>query len=393
MTTLTLREWSIAEAVALSPVEVDALRNVFKATVQPTLGQSEHFDIATSGTVGAAHVGDITVLVMPKLAISRVLFLLGYAADPRFRPEDVDLGVVPDIVTGVTRLFTALAERALNGGVLRGYRTVETELLTVRGRIDIAEQLRRRPGLDLPLAVRFQEHDEDILENQLLLGATNLLRHAGSRDTIARNMLHRIGNLLQDVTCLPFTARAVPSVAWTRLNAHLRPATELARLLLQLQSPDLRVGMTQTPGLTIDMAVLFETFVRTAMREALDADEQSFPNGRSCPPLWLDRQHRIRLEPDLSYWPGPSCTFIGDVKYKRDSGAGRNDDLYQLLAYATAASLPVATLIYADGPPMPRTHTAPGADVQLHVEHLDLNVPPDALLRQIDELAALVPSR
>jgi 5-methylcytosine-specific restriction enzyme subunit McrC len=392
MTTLTLREWSITEAVALTAPQVDALRSVFKATVQPTLGRDEGFDVATSGTVGAAQVGDITVVVTPKVPISRVMFLLGYAADPSFRPEDADLGALPDIVSGVTRLFTTLTERALNRGVLRGYRTIETEMHTVRGRIDLAQQLRRRPGLELPLAVRFQEHDDDILENQLLLNAANLLRRAGTRDTTARNMLHRIGSLLQDVTVIHFPPSAVPAVEWTRLNQHLRPAVELARLLLQFQSPDVLAGATRTPGLTIDMAAIFETFVRAAMREALDADEQSFPTGSKCPPLWLDRQQHIALEPDLSYWSGSTCTFIGDVKYKRNSGSGHNDDLYQLFAYATAAALPQATLIYADGPPTPRTHTVPGVDIQLHVEHLDLNVQPDAVLSQIDRLAVRIPT-
>ncbi|WP_369797479.1 hypothetical protein [Amycolatopsis sp. MJM2582] len=44
-----------------------------------------------------------------------------------------------------------------------------------RGRIDFAEQLRVSPGRDLPTAVTYQSHDEDILEYQLMRTALDLL--------------------------------------------------------------------------------------------------------------------------------------------------------------------------------------------------------------------------
>ena len=392
MTTLTLREWSSTAAVPLARGQVDGLRTVFKATVQPASGRDGCYDVSTAGTVGAAQFGDLSVVVVPKLPITRLLFLLGYAADPSFGPNDAELDTRPELVGGVIRLFTMLAERAMRGGVLRGYRTIDAELPTVRGRIDLAEQLRRRPGMQLPLSVRFQEHDENIVENQLLLAATTMLQRVATHDRTARRLLHRIRELLQNVDSVHYPPAGVPIVTWTRLNQHLRPAVELARLLVQMQSPEVAAGTTRTPGLTIDMAVLFEAFVRTAMREALGVDDHRFPTGKQCPLLWLDEHHHIRLEPDLSYWTGATCTFIGDVKYKRDTGPGHNDDLYQLLAYATAARLPEATLIYALGPSTPRTHTVPGPSVRLRIEHLDLSVPPTALLSQLARIARRVPA-
>lgn len=64
--------------------------------------------------------------------------------------------------------------------------------------------------------------------------------------------------------------------------------------------------------------------------------EVAFPPGSAGPRLHLDRQAIVALEPDPSLWKGGRCRFVGDVKYKRDTGGGHNDDLYQLLAYATA---------------------------------------------------------
>jgi 5-methylcytosine-specific restriction enzyme subunit McrC len=142
------------------------------------------------------------------------------------------------------------------------------------------------------------------------------------------------------------------------------------------------------------MAALFETFVRTAMRESLGCTEQQFPSGDQCPPLRLDTGGRVRLKPDLSYWPSTECTFVGDVKYKRDTTSkGENPDLYQLLAYATATRLPEATLVYALGPQVPRTHVVIGSAVRLHVVHLDLSLPPAALIKQLAMLAQRVATR
>ncbi|MCZ7424841.1 hypothetical protein O7607_03755 [Micromonospora sp. WMMA1949] len=393
MRTLRLREWTTTHALALTAPERDTLRAVLRATIQPTAGSTDRYDVTPGNTIGAVLVGETNLLVEPKIPISRVLFLLGYAADPgAWRHDDATLGIASDLVTGVVGLFTTLCGRALRRGMLTGYHSVEADLPTVRGRINLAHQLRARPGLDLPLAVRFDEHDEDITENQLLLAAALKLRHLPLRGDAIRRSLHRLIDSLQNVTALTYRPTAIPAVTWTRLNLHYRPAVELARLLLRMHGPDLASGSTETPGLTIDMAVLFETFVRAALRDALHASPDQFPSGDDCPPLALDAQRRVRLKPDLSYWPRGQCAFIGDVKYKRDTGPGQSSDLYQLLAYATATQLSAATLIYADGPPEPHIHQIPAAKVHLYVQHLDLTKPPKDLLQQIEHLSLFIPA-
>ncbi|MEU5931132.1 hypothetical protein [Micromonospora sp. NPDC047187] len=391
MKMLRLREWSTSHALALTPPERDALRSVLRATIQPTSGTTDRYDITPGNTVGAALVGDTTILVEPKIPISRVLFLLGYAADPSaWREDDATLAAAADLVPGVAALFTTLCDRALRRGMLASYHAVDADLPTVRGRINLAEQLRTRPGLDVPLAVRFDEHDEDITENQLLLAAALKVGNLPLRGNALRRSLHRLVDSLQNVTALTYRPAAIPAVSWTRLNLHYRPAVELARMLLRMQSPDLAAGSTETPSLTIDMAALFETFVRAALRDALHASDTQFPSGGNCPSLALDALRRVRVKPDLSYWPSGKCSFVGDVKYKRNTGSGHSDDLYQLLAYATATGLPEATLIYAHGPPEHRTHQIPIAKVHLHARHLDLTKSPKELLEQIRHLSLQV---
>jgi 5-methylcytosine-specific restriction enzyme subunit McrC len=150
---------------------------------------------------------------------------------------------------------------------------------TARGRIDLATQLRRRPGLDAPIAVAYQQHDENIVENQLLLAATRLLQPWPIRDRRTRAALRRIADSLQQVDRVSFTPTTGPTVRWSRLNRHYRPAVEFARLLSQHNSVDLHHGPHATLAVTLDMNRIFEQFVRGALREALGVSEVEFPAG------------------------------------------------------------------------------------------------------------------
>lgn len=387
MTTLRLREWETREALPLSVAQRDLLRDVFRAVVQPSAGQTALFDVTAGNRVGLAAAGASTVVVRPKIAISRVLFLLAYSADPRTADGWVDIADEDDLVAGTAGLFTRLALDALGPGLISGYHDVEDDLATVRGRIDVVEQLRRRPGVDLPIALRYSEFDADVPENQVLLAAADLLRRLPIRAPRVRRDLRRVLDSLQPVTLRHFQPSQVPDVRWTRLNEHYRPAVELARLLLRLRGPEPDSGSTRTPSLVIDMPMLFEEFVRTAVREALGATESQMPSGARSPRIVLDERGTVRLEPDLTFWVEGRCLAVADVKYKRDSGPGRNADLYQLLAYATATGLSTATLIYAEGPADVRAHRVPPLGTVLRVEHLDLSVPPPQLLTAVGDLA------
>lgn len=97
---------------------------------------------------------------------------------------------------------------------------------------------------------------------------------------------------------------------------------------------------------------VFEDFLVCALREALCLDANSFPQGATRKGLRLEANPpgNIRLRPDLSWWRGGTCVFVGDAKYKRVTVRGvENADLYQLLAYTLATNLPSGLLVYAVG--------------------------------------------
>jgi 5-methylcytosine-specific restriction enzyme subunit McrC len=135
------------------------------------------------------------------------------------------------------------------------------------------------------------------------------------------------------------------------------------------------------------MIQVFEIFVRTALRAALELDVQRFPE--RAPSLRLDEARAVPLKPDLCWVEDQRVAWVGDAKYKRlPSGTYRNADLYQLLAYATATGLPSGTLIYAaDEGVSAAEHVIMETGKRLHVFALDLLAPRAVILRQIGALA------
>lgn len=389
-TSTTLTEWRLSSGLSLSPTAVAVLQQRFKATLTPAVGSSSdelRWDVRPTNVVGIVHAGDDVIVVQPKMPIANVMFLLAYTADPDHWQDAADLDDTTSVPEAVAALFVRLAADATSRGLLRGYRDHSDTLPTVRGRINLAEMMRRRPGLGLPLEVTYQEHDTSVLENQILQGATEVLERFPITRRRTRDGLHRLRATLAEVTPHPTLQPDPPEVQWTRLNSHYRAAVELARLILRGSTLDLRAGTHGAAGITIDMAEVFETFVRVALRRALRLAPEQFPGGDGPPRVHLDEQRRVRLKPDLRWWDGEAVQFVGDAKYKIDDGGiGRDRDIYQLLAYATAHGLPDATLVYADGPEH-ATLTVVAEGPALHIEHLDLSQGPNGVFEQVDRLA------
>jgi 5-methylcytosine-specific restriction enzyme subunit McrC len=126
----------------LSSAQVRALAE--SGVVEPRIDLDGAHRLVPCGRVEAVRAGDLDVTVTPKVGISRLLFLLGYAANPGFRPEDVDGVSDEDLWPAVAETMCRHAERALARGVLQGYVTEDEALAVVRGRIRVADQIARR---------------------------------------------------------------------------------------------------------------------------------------------------------------------------------------------------------------------------------------------------------
>ncbi len=390
MPTLHLVEHQESEPIELASAQRDQIADALpRAIIQPAQGSNDSYVINPKNYVGVIQAGGYTIEITPKLDISRVLFLIAYALNPRYWQDHVvEFEDAPTLHEAIARPFADFTEQAIRRGPLHGYRSIEESLPGVRGRIRFADQLRRHQRITSPIEVTYDEHTPDIEENRLLLGAIEKLLHLRFLAEPTRRLLKRATHQLADVTRVRYDRRHIPNPQITRLNQHYDRPLALARLILGDETIELSGEAVTSTGLLFDMANVFETFVHVALREALGLSENDFPRNARSHGLYLDDSERIPLKPDLSWWNRGRCVMVGDVKYKKTiDGEGKEPDLYQLLAYTTATRVHTGFLVYAAGESDPVTHLVPLAGKNLTVTTLTLSNKPEEILDEIRVLA------
>lgn len=400
---LKLKEYEKSGPFELSP---DALKTLdalnegnpkLSLTIDPVRGQVDSYYLTPGSTVGAVESGDLSLLIKPKIKIGQLLSLALYAYDKDIvgflqQFEFKENEALPDILA---QALTMAARRAFARGLLHGYLRKEEALYTVRGRIRFDAQLRRWFSIPLPVEVRYNEFTEDIVANRLVKAAAYRLRGMRRLSTQARSGLAWVAGMLDKVSLKEFPVNAVPEVPFDRLNEHYRGVVALSRLILRHSAFEAQRGAVRANGFLMDMNQVFQEFVTVALREALGASKRTF--GEDKIDGGLDVKGRIELRPDLVWKDGGVCRFVGDVKYKKLEGRKReekeepgkppNDDMYQLLAYVTAANLPGGMLIYAKGEADTGCYTVRHSGKVLKVAALDLSGSLDDALSQVKVLA------
>lgn len=386
---LTLTEGASAKPVALTDAEAEALGASELAVISRTPGSSDWL-VSAGSKIGVVRIGGLQITIRPKIPISRLVFLMGYAQRPTFwRAHSVLLDSETDLAASLAHTFARLSTRATEQGLLQGYRTIDESLAVLRGRIRVPDQISRRFGLGLPLEVTYDDFTIDIAENQLVLAAaTRLLRMPGISKPVRQSLL-RLRLQLTGVTELGRGER-LPEWLPSRLNARYVPALQLAELILAGDSFEQRAGDVHVSGFVFDMWRIFEDFVCVALREALK------PYGGVSSlqhRMHLDRRRQVDLQPDF-VWTGPAGQqVVVDAKYKAEQPSGfPQADLYQLLAYCTVLGLSDGHLIYARGNERAIRHEIVGADVAIHCHTINLDARPELLLGQISSLAELLAS-
>ena len=397
MRNLNLKEHQRTEGVLLSRSELKRLMGQTKRlalSLSPNPTGEGSYDLIPSSTVGAVEVGDLSVVIEPKIGISQMISLACYAIGKvKFQDTDVDLPEQTALPDALALALSAAARRAFGRGLLHGYLMQEEALQTVRGRIRFDDQIRRRFGIPLPVEVRYDEFTDDIKENRLVKAAVARLGRLRLRSRKARTGLGWAWAMLDNVSLVDYRPKDVPEVKFDRLNEHYRSVLVLARLILRHGAFESGRGEVRAQGFLMDMNVVFQEFVTVALREALGVSDRVFGEDWICP---LDVKGGIKLKPDLVWKEGTSYRFVGDAKYKRIKDERiPNADLYQMLAYVMASGLSGGMLIYAkeegeaDGM-IYRVRNSSEEMKELHVVALDLEGDLSAILGRVGEVAGRI---
>ncbi len=365
--------------------------------------------VSTRQWVGAFSLGDLRVIVRPKIEPDNLFFLLEVGLPSEaWQAEAIDYATNDELLPALVSFFARTAETTLARGLFHHYRHEEDDLLALRGRIDFVRQF-RRGGVLVPMACSWDDFTADVDENRCLTAAIRLALRVPDVPHDDRRRLRRLLAALDGVAerTASVALDRLDRIQYTRLNEHYRPALRLARLILANCTLQDQHGDTAASAFMLDMNQLFEDFVTSRLqrelRGRLDVKAQSRPH--------LDVEKRVEIRPDLTFLHHGETIGVADLKYKLTGGdsrtadtvgpLARHGDYYQLLAYTTALKLTEGTLIYcADanentvverqkptGSLAKSTITVQHAETRLHAVAIDLSGSPSDIDAQITALA------
>jgi 5-methylcytosine-specific restriction enzyme subunit McrC len=379
---IELREHGPAQDVPRLPDEVC---QALAPLVRVSASGPRHSRLRPGAKVGVLRAGEVTVHVEPKLGIAQLLFLVGYAKkpvawrDPLAEVEEISAG----LGATVADVFARLAEHAMARGALQGYQPRTASMPVLKGRLRLADHLRARSGMPFPFEVTYPVFGPDIAENRILKAAAmQTLRLPRLRP----DSRMRLGRIVRQLTAASVLSTAQQPLTWhpTRLNVHYHAALRMGELILRGSSFGPAPGPMPTCGFVLDLDVVFQNFVCTALGEALSVRVAG--TWRAPHQTYLDVAREVPINPDFAYLVNGEPVAVADAKYKH-GGRRVPEDIYQMVVYCTALGLPRGHLVYAEGSPEPVAHEIRRGGVQVVRHALDLSQRQGPLLAAIDRLA------
>jgi 5-methylcytosine-specific restriction enzyme subunit McrC len=362
---LCLAEWTRAELAYGPPAAADvALASQLGRDGDNRLDLDWLHDgtlrVSSRAWVGVVRLERVELHVVPKLSGGNlgVLQMVDYASGldalkriPGIRDLDAGGAGMLDLVC---LMLVEATEAVLRQGLLRDYTLHEEPIGTLRGRLRLEEQVRRHYGQVDVLECRFDEHEGDVLENQLLLAALAVARRVTGAEHV-RARATRLAIAFGEV-CQPATLEAPEArrqLVYHRRNGHYRVAHYWALLLLErLRINDLyATGAGRSFVFLLNMNQIFERFVTRLLRDVLEPRGVRVIPQQHTASIIVDEdggETYSRVVPDLLLGQPAGGRVPVDAKYKRyDDHRVDPSDVYQGFLYAFAyADPPRAWILY-----------------------------------------------
>lgn len=227
-------------------------------------------------------------------------------------------------------LFLSEVEALLHKGLIKKYRSTESNINALKGTILFAKHLNANMVHQERFYVRNTVYDREHPLNQVLYKTVLLIQKINCNPALSS----RIGSLLLDFPILKDIAVSEDwfnRLTYSRKTECYRKAIEIARLLLLNYHPDLSAGRNHVLALMFDLNLLWEKFVYLSLRKYLKADQV---RPQFSKPYWkLDGHRTVHLRPDIVITHGKQI-FVIDTKWKLlNNNRPSDDDLRQMYAY------------------------------------------------------------
>jgi len=379
--TLLLTERVAAEC-SLHPDDVEFLLAGHRRHVQllPTR-QAGVYRLTPAGYAGVLVTPHSRLVLRPKIPIRNVFYLLEPLADvPVAADATAAVPGTEALDFLAARLVRLLEERAA-AGLHRAYAERAEQGPFLQGRLDLPAHLRDPHGRKDQLHSRFEDLSVDVPCNQVPRATAELLLRSALLGDALRDALRRCLRDFAAVRGVALTPDLFAAATADRLAAAYRPLLDLCRLLADSLSPGETAGAIPCPAFLLDMERVFERYVTRGLVQAFAAGTRYTVSVQPTFTASPSRPGRpdVAMRPDVLIERASRRVLVVDAKWKRlPQAALVTDDLYQVLAYATALGVPHAVLVYPGRHDRAWEYDFPGSHVRVTVRTLRVVGPGEA---------------
>ena len=313
-------------------------------------GKDNPYRLRSKGWVGQIPIGNMLVVVQPKVPIASIFGMLEVAYQLKsFKIFDGETAVqsLEEIYERIASILAKRVSDRFRKGLYRSYVERDDDLEFVRGRIDIRGNMRNAVVGAPRLRCHFEELTADLEENSILLWALYSASRLGlQRDEVKRQVRRAFRSLIGNVSLEPKSARDCVGRFYHRLNDDYQPMHGLARFLIEHAGPTTHAGKHEFLPFAVKMPTLFEAFVAEWLKQNLPDELKVDPKYHAR----LDANADLSFEIDLVLHDRESGAAIAvlDTKYKL-AGLPSAADLQQVVSYAVELGVTRAWLVYPFG--------------------------------------------
>ncbi len=389
--TVRLRE-RMPRDVRLSPADAAFLLASHRPHIELSPTTRRHvYRLISRGYAGVIVAPRCRFILRPKIPLANLFHLLDPLAEMPFVSDAVipaDGDALTNFLAG--RLARCLAERGA-AGLQRGYHEVENTGPFLRGRLNVAAQLRDGPNRMDRLHSREDAFTADMPWN--CLPKTTALRllacpHVG--DSV-RAALRQALIPFSEVTPTPVSVEAFDELLSRPLPEEYRPLLALCRLLVGAMESGDDAGLVSAPAFLLEMERVFERYLTerlTADLAKVDSQLLLAPQRRTVVSEPVAGQPGLTIRPDLVLSAAGRDLVIVDAKWKRLDGTSLvTPDVYQMLAYCTALGVRRGVLIYPGSRDRRQDYRLAGAPITLTIRTLRVVGAAEALTNSLTRLA------
>ncbi|WP_169712518.1 McrC family protein [Parageobacillus galactosidasius] len=252
----------------LTEKEKEYLNNMMRLSATPPFKWYEmknglYFEF--SSWIGVLELERVRIVIKPKFnrGFHDVVDMLLFCEDLPLSYEHATMAAYDShsLMEMIARLFVKEVEMILNKGIVKEYIVEEDNLTCLRGRVDIRQHLRTNFMTPTKVYCRYDELDTNILENQVIRMALEVVKHF----SLTKQTMRQINRLADEFMMIadPYFSYEWPNFSYHRLNQHYEKAHKLAYYIWkQIYVNQLYQFQYRSHySYLIDMNELFEKFV------------------------------------------------------------------------------------------------------------------------------------